>query len=284
MTNWNEADHPRDNEGKFTFKNGGSVPEKKQSYEEKMQNRADILYPTMNDIKTTNPRREYINMEQKKQPQIYEYNNDYKSIHDTYRNILIDANTYAGKADIEGFKPYYTEANRSTGFYGRAYINEETKTVVIAYKGADPGSITKDWWSNGAKSLFNKIMPSQFKDAERLYSDVINKLGNRAKDYKIDFAGYSLGGNLAQLMGAKYGNETVTYNAFGAGQMKDADINYTDNITNYGHLHDKVFNLSGTNHIGKNIYTKDIGGKEDSFSRHEMENMGDLRFKIKKRP
>ena len=44
MTNWNEADHPRDDEGKFTYKNGGQ-----QSNENKMQNRANILYDSMNE-------------------------------------------------------------------------------------------------------------------------------------------------------------------------------------------------------------------------------------------
>lgn len=39
MTEWNEADHPRDEEGKFTYKNRGQ-----QSREDKIQNRADILY------------------------------------------------------------------------------------------------------------------------------------------------------------------------------------------------------------------------------------------------
>lgn len=42
--------------------------------------------------------------------------------------------------------------------------------------------------------------------------------------------------------------------------------------------------ISGTSHIGKNIYTKDIGGKDGISGikyRHEMEHMGDLHFKIK---
>lgn len=46
MTTWNEADHPRDNEGKFTYKGGGTST---SSNDEKMQNRADTLYPTMNN-------------------------------------------------------------------------------------------------------------------------------------------------------------------------------------------------------------------------------------------
>ena len=47
MTQWREEDHPRDDEGKFTYKNGGVS--NRESYEDKMQRRADILYTTMDD-------------------------------------------------------------------------------------------------------------------------------------------------------------------------------------------------------------------------------------------
>ncbi len=47
MTQWREEDHPRDDEGKFTYKNGGIS--NRESYEDKMQRRADILFPTMKD-------------------------------------------------------------------------------------------------------------------------------------------------------------------------------------------------------------------------------------------
>ncbi len=46
MATWNEADHPRDDEGKFTYKGGGTST---SSNDEKMQHRADTLYPTMNN-------------------------------------------------------------------------------------------------------------------------------------------------------------------------------------------------------------------------------------------
>ena len=49
MTTWNEADHPRDDEGKFTYK-GGSGSSSKGSNNDKTQSREDILYPTMRNI------------------------------------------------------------------------------------------------------------------------------------------------------------------------------------------------------------------------------------------
>ena len=52
MSNFNEADHPRDDIGRFTYKGGSSSSSPtKESYERKSQSREDILYPTMNDKK-----------------------------------------------------------------------------------------------------------------------------------------------------------------------------------------------------------------------------------------
>ena len=51
MSNFNEADHPRDNIGRFTYKGGGSSSTSTESYERKSQSREDILYPTMKDKK-----------------------------------------------------------------------------------------------------------------------------------------------------------------------------------------------------------------------------------------
>ena len=49
MSNFNKADHPRDEIGRFTYKGGGSSSKSTESYERKTQSREDILYPTMND-------------------------------------------------------------------------------------------------------------------------------------------------------------------------------------------------------------------------------------------
>jgi lysozyme len=64
MSNWNEADHPRDDEGKFTFKGGSSSFSSsiRETNEEKMQRRADTLNPTMQDNKTNNNQIDYANI------------------------------------------------------------------------------------------------------------------------------------------------------------------------------------------------------------------------------
>ncbi len=46
MATWEESEHPRDDKGKFTFKNGGALSGGSNS---NFLNREDILYPTMKD-------------------------------------------------------------------------------------------------------------------------------------------------------------------------------------------------------------------------------------------
>ncbi|MBQ3640359.1 hypothetical protein II906_00260 [bacterium] len=329
--NWDASKHPRNEKGEFTFKNGGSVSNGHQSDEEKLQNRAELLYSSMDEKTTTNPQRNNIKqnredilastIQQKertsfarekniqeplknslinnrnnnfenpiketanKELKVYEYNTDYKPIHDTYRDILLDENTYAGKGNIDGFKPFYTNTNSKTGFYGRAYINPKTKTVVIGYKGTDTLDITKDWGQNNLPMKFLKKVPIQFQDAENFYFEVRDKLGSDIKNYKIDFAGYSLGGSLAQLMGAKYGNDTVTFNAFGTKQLKNIMVNFTDNIINYGNMNDRTFKDSKSLHIGKFISIKKKHQKETNrlynIRFHYLENIGNLKERVK---
>jgi hypothetical protein len=241
--------------------------------EKKMEDRANALFPSMK-VKENNG---YKNKDENiKDNNFIKYNPYYKPIHDTYRKILIDANTYAGKENIDGYKPFYTDANPKTGYYGRAYINQKTKTIIIAYKGSDPVS-KKDWIDNNLSMKVLNKTPKQFSDAEKFYYDVRNKLGNNIKNYKINFVGYSMGGTLAELMGAKYGNETVTFNSYGAAQINDAVIKYTDNIINYGNTDDFVFNMKNTTHVGKNIYTKpQTLKKQNCIKNHTLEYMGDL--------
>jgi len=222
---------------------------------------------------------EYIDedKENKKEKNKYEYseNKFYQPKHDTYRNIAIDSYSKTGNK-IENYKPSYESENKNTGFSARAYIDEDNKTIVIAYQGTNIGS-GKDWSKNNLPmSVANKI-PEQFQDAEKFYKKIKDELGENAKNYNIVFTGHSLGGTLSELMGAKYGNETVTFNAYGANQLKDAEINHRSNIINYGHIKDKVFNAPFSSHVGNVISTDETKPSYWPFkNHHKAENMGDL--------
>ena len=84
-------------------------------------------------------------------------------------------------------------------------------------------------------------------------------------DCEIEFTGHSLGGAIAQLMGAKYGNKTVTFNAPGMlNLLEQIDCSITstyNNITNYSVLNDYVGNFQA--HVGYTYYIPPIPINDD---------------------
>ena len=93
------------------------------------------------------------------------------------------------------------------GFYAAAFINEETKEVVIANRGTeisltDPKGTLFDFF-NDAQLYLGKT-PIQFTyAADKFVDKIIEKLGDTATDYKFVTTGHSLGSVLATLESAK---------------------------------------------------------------------------------
>ena len=128
--------------------------------------------------------------------------------------------------DLNG-NPYY---NTSSGVQAALYRNRLTNEMVIAYRGTDQ---TEDLLVDLQIALGN-ISQEQLLDAENFYNAVITQYG----DSNITITGHSLGGALAQLVGAETGVETVTFNAPGMkNQISGGSYN---NITNYVNLNDWI--------------------------------------------
>lgn len=233
----------------------------------------DIMYPTMTK---TEIKKDIRQKSQIAKIPIFKENPDIKPIHNICRQLSIDVYGARDKIGVKNYHILFSDANPKTGFAARAYINTIDKNVVIAFKGTDKSfkDIVNDF------KMWNRQVPNQFKDAEKFYFDTINKLGSHVRNYDVIFTGHSLGGSLSQMMGAKYGNETVTFNAFGTAGIKNVVKNYTDNITNYGNPNDIVFSWRKDEHIGKTIRVKndvqDAISAQTSLKYHEIENMGDI--------
>ena len=79
-------------------------------------------------------------------------------------------------------------------------------------------------------------------------------------------------------MGAKYGNETVTFNAFGVSKRK-LKGNYDDLVTNYRDPHDPISKMHAN--VGKTYITPSTQNKFmkttpfGSVQSHGIKNMGD---------
>ncbi|MBM4053643.1 MAG: DUF2974 domain-containing protein [Planctomycetes bacterium] len=96
------------------------------------------------------------------------------------------------------------------GFQAAAFRNTTTGQIIISYRGTDD---LKDAVADIQLGLDikNSNYDSQIKQSFDFYNSVTQEFG---KD-KISLTGHSLGGNLAQIVGAKNQVETNTFNAPG---------------------------------------------------------------------
>lgn len=237
----------------------------------------NLIYPTMQKTKKVIDIANKIDEIRKNTT--FKNNSSYKPIHDICRRLSIDVydDVTPNELEISGYKRCCVHSNPKNGFFGAAYINPKEKNIIIAYRGTE---ITTYQDINNDLQMGRKKLPSQFYDAENFYFNVQNSLRDKVKDYTFKFTGHSLGGSLAQLMGAKHGNETVTFNAYGIGNIEKIDVNFSDNITNYGNNHDVIYNLS--EHVGKtiNILTDTqslIDTEHPIIKYHYIEDMGDIK-------
>ena len=128
-----------------------------------------------------------------------------------------------------------------------------------------------------------KNFPIQINDARELYNGIKSKYPEK----KINLGGHSLGGSLAQLIGIETGENTVTYGAYGVGDIIKTNNLQFDNITNYGNINDPIYvsNISsqvGNTYVMNNFKPNEpneiylIKGREInnnlSINKHKVEN------------
>ena len=174
--------------------------------------------------------------------------------------------------------------NESTGFHAETFYKKGA--VVISFRGTDD---YKDLFENDFLQMGRNKLPNQYVDAINYY----NEIQKTFPSSKIVFTGHSLGGSLAQLMGNLTGNEAVTFNAYGVGNLLNGNINYENskNIRNYGNINDLVFMMNFDNQLGHTqvinssfdddfYLTKGYNGSYPQGGRdlvhHKIEHMGNL--------
>ncbi len=103
--------------------------------------------------------------------------------------------------------------SKNSGMQAGLYRNKETAELVLAFRGTEkcdfPCSLEtlRDMAADVTLSL--GLIPDQFKHAFNFAQDVSNRYSN----HKITVSGHSLGGGLAQAIGAVFGLETYAFNS-----------------------------------------------------------------------
>lgn len=175
------------------------------------------------------------------------------------------------------------EQDSKNGFHGEAFY--KNGTIVVSFRGTD--EFINDLLKEDILKLGLNKLPAQYIYAQEFYKKVKKDFPNK----KIIFTGHSLGGSLAQLLGNETGNKTVTFNAYGVGNLiPKEDIKNNADIKNYGNVDDTVFNLNLRNQLGE-IYIIDYGkdceyitkspngdyfGGLYPLKKHSIENMGNI--------
>ena len=185
-----------------------------------------------------------------------------------YHEILRQAAIYAyhGKdADIpEGYSLEESVRNPQTGFYADVLVGEDD--VIIAIRGTNDGGDLND-----DVAMTRSRIPEQTRDALDLY----NRVKKEYPDKNITSTGHSLGGTLAEIVGALNGELAVGFNAYGVRDLFNENaVIQEDNIVNYVNIQDAVTMVNGENHIGDIFSVPNLG--KWIKGKHDVEGMDEL--------
>ena len=185
-----------------------------------------------------------------------------------YHEILKQAAIYAyhGKdAEIpEGYSLAESVSNPQTGFYADVLVGEDD--VIIAIRGTNDGGDLND-----DVAMTRSRIPEQTRDALDLY----NRVKKEYPDKNITSTGHSLGGTLAEIVGALNGELAVGFNAYGVRDLFNENaVIQEDNIVNYVNIQDAVTMVNGENHIGDIFSVPNLG--KWIKGKHDVEGMDEL--------
>lgn len=159
----------------------------------------------------------------------------------SYAQISRDVYESESDTSIPGWSRLFTFDNdHVTGFYGAVYQAEDTREIVVAFRGTwdFSGDVDAD-----VAIVTSKLPEKQYDHALSLYQFALNKYV-KPNDFDMSLTGHSLGGALTSLVSATTGVPGVAFNAPGVKEIvtslpKAGDPDACD-VLNLNAAHDPV--------------------------------------------
>ena len=185
--------------------------------------------------------------------------------HEEYKQLCMASKKKPTATVPSGYHLWDTVQDEN-GFF--ACIYQKDNEIIIVYRSSDD---INDWIDSN-KSMALGHMPAQAENALQVY-DMVNKFCLE-NNMKLTVIGFSLGGSLAEIVGAMRNAVAVTFNAYGVKNLLNPNIKYTNNkVTNYCCDEDIITRINAENHVGMCFV---VQSKNLSKRAHYIENMGSL--------
>ena len=158
-------------------------------------------------------------------------------------NVMMGDGSVVHTSTDEHGNPYYSTIS---GMTAAAYRNIDTGEIIIAYRGTEPQTM-EDILAD-IVIVSGQIPSGQRADAQNFYDAVVAQYGRN-----ISVTGHSLGGALAQIIGADNGIPTYTFNAPGVSYHYGP---FGPNIINFAIMNDYVGNFRAN--VGITYYIQPV--------------------------
>lgn len=147
---------------------------------------------------------------------------------DAYRDTKVDE-----AVELAGvrYTVMATANDRLTGFQATAYKREDTKEIVIAYRGTEfDRQPVRDGGVDAGMVLtgINAQAPAANAFTRQVIDDATREAALEGRKPDITVTGHSLGGTLAEINAAKFGLKGETFNAYGAASLYGVPAGGTD--------------------------------------------------------